>query len=329
MTDDVRLSTGFPTHRKTKRLKRVLGAEGVLGLIFLWAWAGRERWSGDLGGLSDEDIEDSCGWDGQPGALIGALSDPKIRFIDGPPGERALHDWAEHNPFAAGKGVRIARGKKGAEAMWAKRRAEQAERQEELDLDASSMPGDASSNATSNETPCPPAPAPAPAKSESSAREVEIEATAKALTAAGCPDAYPGQDLILALAEFRATDLIGLAGTPKYSGKSLAYLLSTLRGRRRDAAAGDATPNPAPPDPALQARAEHRRALENKIIEARHLCEVSGLIDAAERDRRIAVAERELRALHEQKCVTTQKPNPVLAGETTGEDAPSSAIGGR
>src|SRR3546814_9813156 len=62
------------------------------------------RWSGDLSGMTDEDIEDEAKWEGDPGALVKALV--AVKYLDGATeGARALHDWVEHNPYAASKGA--------------------------------------------------------------------------------------------------------------------------------------------------------------------------------------------------------------------------------
>lgn len=110
MADDIRLSCGFLAHPKTRRLRRRHGADAVLALIGLFAWAAQNRYDGNLAGLTDEDIEDVADWDGAPGALVAALVD--LRWLDGSPGHRVIHEWAEHNPYAATKGKRIARAKR-------------------------------------------------------------------------------------------------------------------------------------------------------------------------------------------------------------------------
>ena len=116
MTDDVRISVGLRRHRKTKRLKKLLGADGCWALVCLFLWAGEERWTGDLSGLTDDDIETEADWDGEPGAFVSALTD--VGFLVGEARARSIHDWQEHNPYASSKGKRINKGKAGAEAKW-------------------------------------------------------------------------------------------------------------------------------------------------------------------------------------------------------------------
>lgn len=152
MTDDVRLSVGLRRHRKTKRLKRILGADGCWSLVCLFMWVGEERWTGDLSGLSDVDLEEEADWEGDPGKFVAALIE--VGFIDGDEFDRSIHDWEEHNPYAAGKGARIERGKRGADARWNKH--------------AISMQQASTSIALEQ---CPPAPAPAPAQPKAKAEK--------------------------------------------------------------------------------------------------------------------------------------------------------------
>lgn len=144
MTDDVRISVGLRRHRKTKRLKKLLGADGCWALVCLFLWAGEDRWTGDLSGLTDDDIETEADWDGEPGAFVTALVD--VGFLIGEAGSRAIKDWQEHNPYAATKGQRIEKGKRAAAARWSK--------------DAPSMPGACPEHAGTKPKQCPPAPAP-------------------------------------------------------------------------------------------------------------------------------------------------------------------------
>ena len=57
MADDARISTAFPQHPKTVKLKRRLGYEGCWALLCFWLWVADNRPAGDLSGLSAEDIE--------------------------------------------------------------------------------------------------------------------------------------------------------------------------------------------------------------------------------------------------------------------------------
>ena len=98
MNTDIRLSVFFLDHPKTVKLKRRLGLEGVESLIRLWTWAALNRPDGDIG-QDHDDIEIAARWDGEPGALVLALE--SLKWIDLRDGRYLLHDWQEHNPWAA------------------------------------------------------------------------------------------------------------------------------------------------------------------------------------------------------------------------------------
>lgn len=178
MADDVRISVGLRNHRKTKRLRRQLGAGACWSLVCLFLYAGDERWTGDLSGMTDADIEEEAAWDGEPGAFVSALLEH--RFLIGEPGARAIHDWQEHNPYAASKGQRIEKGKQAAAARWEKKNPAKSK-----GVDATSMPSACREHATTIAEQCPPAPAPAPTQ--------PLEAKAK--TKADAPSAKRGQRL--------------------------------------------------------------------------------------------------------------------------------------
>lgn len=116
MNNDIRLPVGFFTHPKTIRLLRQTGAEGVLCLQRIWLWAAQNKADGDLSGFNDEDLEIVAGWTGASGVLVGALAG--LRFLDGDAGGYRLHDWAEHQAYAAGESRRIERARKAAKSRW-------------------------------------------------------------------------------------------------------------------------------------------------------------------------------------------------------------------
>ncbi|GEB79242.1 hypothetical protein DDE01_06570 [Desulfovibrio desulfuricans] len=98
MNTDIRLSVGFWSHPKVKRLARRCGLEGVRSLQILWMWAAQNRPDGNLSGMDALDIELAADWLGDEGALVAELHG---RFLDGEEGTWELHDWQEHNSWAA------------------------------------------------------------------------------------------------------------------------------------------------------------------------------------------------------------------------------------
>lgn len=64
----------------------------------LWHWAAQFATAGDVGRYTDAAIEDACSWDGEPGALVAALTAPRSRFLDpvDGPARLVVHDWHQH-----------------------------------------------------------------------------------------------------------------------------------------------------------------------------------------------------------------------------------------
>ena len=118
-TVDARIAIGLPSHPKTKKLIRRIGEGGAWRLVCLFLWTAANRPNGDLSGMTDEDIELAIDWSGEPGAFIAAMIG--VRFLDGEEGNRSIHDWAEHNPWAATASLRSEAGKKGAATRWQKK----------------------------------------------------------------------------------------------------------------------------------------------------------------------------------------------------------------
>jgi hypothetical protein len=100
MSTDFRVSTDFFSHHKTRKLKKRLGNDGVIALLRLWSYAARIKPDGDLSGMSVEDIELASEWEGQDGIFVNTLIESG--FVDSIEDSFVLHDWQEHNPWAAG-----------------------------------------------------------------------------------------------------------------------------------------------------------------------------------------------------------------------------------
>lgn len=101
---DARIRIDLPAHPKTKKLIRRIGEGGAWRLVCLFLWAASSRPDGDLSGMTGEDVELAADWQGEEGAFIGALLE--VGFVDGEEGSYSIHDWQEHNPWAAGSEAR-------------------------------------------------------------------------------------------------------------------------------------------------------------------------------------------------------------------------------
>lgn len=149
MADDIRLKVGLFSHYKTKRLIKRLGFEAGFKLLHLFAWAATNRPDGDLSGMTGEDIEAAVDWSGDIGTFTACLSE--IGFIDGPDRGYSIHDWHEHNPWAAGSQDR------SESARWAAlcRRYGRAKAAEQMPDYADRMRAARESHAGSQQSQCP------------------------------------------------------------------------------------------------------------------------------------------------------------------------------
>lgn len=101
---DARISIGLPSHPKTKKLIKRIGTDGAWRLVCLFLWAASNKPDGDLSGMTAEDIELAVDWTGEDGDFVTALVG--VGFLEGEEGAYIIHDWCQHNPWAAGADAR-------------------------------------------------------------------------------------------------------------------------------------------------------------------------------------------------------------------------------
>lgn len=123
MNTDIRIKTTFLTHHKTIRLRRKLGPEGVLSLIALWLYVAQYRPDGDISDLAPEDVAAVSMWEKDPYHFFGTLIE--VGFVDeclNSDGSvaRKIHDWGDHNAFAARGRERAINAKINALKRWGK-----------------------------------------------------------------------------------------------------------------------------------------------------------------------------------------------------------------
>src|SRR5215469_589791 len=99
MNYDFRLATTFLTHPKIEKLRRRLGAEGVLGWIGLLAHTAAYRPSGNLEGLDNDDIAIAVKYPGDIDEFVEALVE--LRLLDRKGPSLTVHDWTTWNNYAA------------------------------------------------------------------------------------------------------------------------------------------------------------------------------------------------------------------------------------
>jgi len=115
---DIRCKIGFPTHRKTRQLIDIAGEPAFRALLTLWCHARTEAPTGELLDYDGRDIEFHAQWTGEKGAFFKAIR--KVKFLDKIRGGWYLHDWKEHQPYAANAPARSAAAAKAASAKWKK-----------------------------------------------------------------------------------------------------------------------------------------------------------------------------------------------------------------
>ena len=113
---DIRIKTSLFAHRKTKRLRKMLGDGALIALMTLWASAAENRPDGDLTGLSADDIALDADWDGNAEQFVTALG--VCGWLDGTDGHYQLHDWADHQGYVIHAPERQERARRAAEARW-------------------------------------------------------------------------------------------------------------------------------------------------------------------------------------------------------------------
>lgn len=120
MKNDIRIDTSFPGHRKTRKLRRMLGGAGVDALLSLWCYTGACKTDGRLTNMTQDDIADASYWADDPQKFIDVLLE--VGFLKRlPNGTFYIHDWEEHQPYVFHAKERSEAAKKAAKARWEKR----------------------------------------------------------------------------------------------------------------------------------------------------------------------------------------------------------------
>jgi hypothetical protein len=195
LNSDIRISTTFFSHHKTKKLIRRLGADGVCYLLKIWTYAAQYRPNGILTGMTAEDIAVAVDWAGEPNDLVDPLCE--IGFINQRDNEGySIHDWEIHNAYAAAADERSQAASKAAKARWAKRGAPKDNSdcdKEPFDLEGEKGDGNASPcgelcgsmRSAQNSNAPSPFPSPSPSPKESTLTGTCSQAAPEAL--ATCP----------------------------------------------------------------------------------------------------------------------------------------------
>lgn len=108
----IRVKTGFYTHRKTARLRAIIGDDAFWVVPRLWAYAAENQPDGNLSEYTSSEIAMLIGCDKHATSILDALKSSGYVDSDG-----LIHDWQEHNGYHKAFSER---GKAAASARWAK-----------------------------------------------------------------------------------------------------------------------------------------------------------------------------------------------------------------
>lgn len=116
MNSDIRLKLSFQTHPKTKKLKLKLGNDGVISFIYLLMFAAGSKSNGILDGMDNDDIALASDYQGDADQFVETLL--AIRYLVEEDGVLKIHDWQDHNSYAAKSEERTEQARKAAEKRW-------------------------------------------------------------------------------------------------------------------------------------------------------------------------------------------------------------------
>lgn len=111
---DIRIKVGTPRHLKFRRLRKRLGPGACWAWLTLACYVGENRSSGDLTGMSDLDIAEAAEFDGDATEFVTALVD--LGLLEKGSVFSCMHDWADHNPWAASAEERSENARKAGKA---------------------------------------------------------------------------------------------------------------------------------------------------------------------------------------------------------------------
>lgn len=119
MNQDIRISTGYPDHPKIRKLRKILGGDGITSHVFLLCYAGRYAFDGKLEEMDVADIEEVASWRGNPGQFVQTCVD--LRLLDNEPDCYSIHNWPKWNKFAATFPIRSETARANIAKRWEKR----------------------------------------------------------------------------------------------------------------------------------------------------------------------------------------------------------------
>lgn len=120
MSDDIRLQSDWYQNPKIKKLGMMIGPQGIVSLLTLWAWTGKNRSKGLLHDMDEFDIALAANWPNEASTFIETLL--KLKLLDQADAGYSIHDWSGNQPWATHSDSRKEAARKAAEARWKKER---------------------------------------------------------------------------------------------------------------------------------------------------------------------------------------------------------------
>lgn len=119
----IRVMTGFYAHRKTAKLRALIGDDAFWVVPRLWAYAAENQPDGDMSGYSSDELSMLLACPKHAPSILEALKTSGYLDQDG-----KIHDWQVHNGYHKSYSERA---KKAAEARWSKKKKGKGNRKEE------------------------------------------------------------------------------------------------------------------------------------------------------------------------------------------------------
>lgn len=113
----IRVYTSFYSHRKTIRLKSIIGNDAYWIPPRLWAYAANNQPDGKFIGYSPEELSECIGYHGDASSMLQALL--QAGFLDE---DMSIHDWKDYNGYHT---IYAERAKVAAKARWEKERTKE------------------------------------------------------------------------------------------------------------------------------------------------------------------------------------------------------------
>ena len=119
MNSDIRLHVTIRTNRKIKKLRKKLGGEAVLCLVFLWVSAAVNEPDGVLRGWDVDDIALESDWQADPDEFLIALLDFDL-LRENESGDYFIVNWEKHQSWVIGAEARSQKAQRAANLRWEK-----------------------------------------------------------------------------------------------------------------------------------------------------------------------------------------------------------------